>query len=70
MQADELLTTTRAWQLYRNAPGSVFALEKAEPPSPRKEQLGRFCRSADYLAHLHRVPVHVIPRIGGRVDGW
>lgn len=58
-----------AWQLYKKAPGSVFALAQEEPSSPRKKQLQRVAESADYLVdNLHRVPVHVIPCIGGRVD--
>jgi len=58
-----------AWRLYKKAPGSVFELFEKEPPSARKDQLGRVAESADYLAdNLHRAPVHVIPCIGGRVD--
>jgi len=59
----------RAWKIYEESPGSVFDLFKKEPPSPRKDQLGRVCDSADYLVeNLHLVPVHVIPCINGRVE--
>lgn len=58
-----------AWQVYKKAPGSVFELFDKAPESPHKQQLRRVAESADYLAdNLHRVPVHVIPCIGGRVD--
>lgn len=59
----------KAWQIYRKSRGSVFDLFDKEPPGPRKDQLGRVAESADYLVdNLQRVPVHVIPCIGGRVD--
>ncbi|HJP39072.1 MAG: nitroreductase family protein [Gammaproteobacteria bacterium] len=59
----------RAWKIYKQAPGSVYDLFAREPAGARKEQLGRVAESADYLVeHLHRVPVHVVPCIGGRVD--
>jgi nitroreductase len=59
----------RAWQRYRQSPGSVFEMFEKEPAGPRKDQLGRVAESADYLAdNLQRVPVHVIPCISGRVD--
>jgi nitroreductase len=57
------------WKSYRVAPGSVFDLAAKEPGGARKAQLERVCESADYLVeNLHRVPVHVIPCIGGRAD--
>ncbi|MFQ5634437.1 MAG: nitroreductase family protein [Gammaproteobacteria bacterium] len=59
----------KAWQRYKKAPGSVFELYDKEMPSPRKAQLKRVAASADYLAdNMHRVPVHVIPCIGGRFE--
>lgn len=59
----------RAWKIYKKSPGSVFDLFEKEPSSPRKDQLGRVCESADYLVeNLDRVPVHVIPCINGRVE--
>ncbi len=59
----------RAWQIYKKSPGSVYDLFAKESSGARKEQLGRVIESADYLVdHLQRVPVHVVPCIGGRVD--
>jgi nitroreductase len=59
----------QAWKKYRVAPGSVYDLFDKEPASPRKDQLGRVCESADYLVdNLERVPVHVIPCVPGRPD--
>ena len=59
----------RAWQVYKQSPGSVFDLFEKEPAGARKNQLGRVAESADYLVdNLQRVPVHVVPCIGGRVD--
>ncbi len=59
----------QSWKKYKKSPGSVFDLYEQEPAGPRKDQLGRVADSADYLVdHLQRVPVHVIPCIGGRVD--
>jgi len=59
----------KAWKIYKTAPGSVFDLFAREPSGARKRQLGRVAESADYLVeHLHRVPVHIIPCTGGRVD--
>ena len=59
----------RAWKIYQKSPGSVFDLFAREPDGARKRQLGRVAESADYLVeHLHRVPVHVVPCTGGRVD--
>jgi len=59
----------RGWKIYRQSPGSVFDLFAKEPEGARKRQLGRVAESADYLAeNLHRVPVHVVPCTGGRVD--
>ncbi len=59
----------KAWVLYKQAPNSVFDLFAKQEAGARKNQLGRVAESADYLVdNLHRVPVHVIPCIGGRVD--
>jgi len=59
----------KAWQIYKKSPGSVFDLFAREPAGGRKDQLGRVADSADYLVdNLERVPVHVIPCIGGRID--
>jgi nitroreductase len=59
----------RAWKIYRKSPGSVFDLFATAPSGAHKRQLGRVAESADYLAeNLHRVPVHVVPCTGGRVD--
>jgi nitroreductase len=59
----------KAWALYKKAPGSVFDLFAKEASGRRKDQLGRVADSADYLVdNLQRVPVHVIPCIGGRVN--
>lgn len=59
----------QGWARYKQAPGSVFDLRDREAPGPARRQMVRVVRSADYLAeHLERVPVHVIPCIGGRVE--
>jgi len=59
----------RAWKIYKKSPGSVFDLFAKEPSGANKRQLSRVARSADYLVeNLHRVPVHVVPCTGGRVD--
>jgi len=59
----------RAWKIYKKSPGSVFDLFDREPAGARKRQLARVAESADYLVeHLHRVPVHIVPCTGGRVD--
>jgi len=59
----------KAWKIYQKSPGSVFDLFATEVDGARKRQLGRVAESADYLVeHLHRVPVHVVPCTGGRVD--
>jgi len=58
----------RAWAGYRKAPGSVYDRHAKEPPGPRKEQYRRVAESADFLVdNLHRVPLHVIPCIEGRL---
>jgi len=58
----------KSWATYRNAPGSVYDRQRKEAPGPRKEQLARVADSADFLVdNLHRVPVHVIPCIEGRL---
>ena len=59
----------KAWGVYKQAPGSVFDLFAKQESGAHKDQLGRVAESADYLVdNLHRVPVHVIPCIGGRVE--
>ena len=59
----------RAWKVYKKSPGSVFDLFAKEPSGARKDQLSRVADSADYLVeNLHRVPVHVVPCTGGRVE--
>lgn len=59
----------KAWVLYKQAPNSVFDLFAKQEAGARKDQLARVAESADYLVdNLHRVPVHVIPCISGRVD--
>ncbi|TDJ43636.1 MAG: nitroreductase family protein [Gammaproteobacteria bacterium] len=59
----------KAWALYKQAPNSVFDLFAKQKAGLHKDQLGRVAESADYLVdNLHRVPVHVIPCISGRVD--
>jgi nitroreductase len=59
----------KAWKIYKKSPGSVFDLFAKEAAGPRKDQYGRVAGSADYLVdNLDRVPVHVIPCIGGRID--
>ncbi len=59
----------RAWKNYQKSPGSVYDLFAREQPGARKRQLGRVIESAEHLVgHLHRVPVHVVPCTGGRVD--
>jgi len=60
----------QGWAQYKQAQGSVFDLRDRESPGPGREQMVRVARSADHLAeHLERVPVHVIPCIGGRMGG-
>ncbi len=59
----------RAWKVYKKSTGSVFDLFKKESSGARKRQLARVAESADYLVeNLHRVPVHVVPCTGGRVE--
>ena len=58
----------KSWAGYRKAQGSVYDRHQKEAPGPRKAQLGRVAESADFLVdNLHRVPVHVIPCIEGRL---
>jgi len=58
-----------AWSHYRKAPGSIYDLHERAEEGATKDQFGRVIESADYLVeHLERVPAHVIPCIGGRVD--
>lgn len=58
-----------AWQVYKQAPGSVFDLAAREKSPSHRAQLGRVAESADYLAeNLQRVPVHIVPCLGGRFD--
>jgi len=58
----------RAWAGYRRAPSSVYARAAEAPPGARREQLKRVAESADFLVdNLHRVPLHVIPCIEGRL---
>ena len=59
----------RGWAQYKKASGSAFDLLDKAAPGPGREQMRRVVSSADYLAeHLERVPVLVIPCIGGRVE--
>lgn len=58
----------RSWAGYRKAPGSVYDRHAKEPAGLRKEQYRRVAESADFLVdNLHRVPLHVIPCIEGRL---
>jgi nitroreductase len=58
----------RAWAGYRKAPSSVYNRANDEPPGQRREQLRRVAASADFLVeNLHRVPLHVVPCIEGRL---
>lgn len=58
----------RVWVGYRKAENSVYARAVNEPPGPRREQLQRVAESADFLVeNLHRVPLHVVPCIEGRL---
>lgn len=58
----------RSWAGYRKAQGSVYDRHAKEPAGPRKEQYRRVAESADFLVdNLHRVPLHVIPCIEGRL---
>ncbi len=58
----------KSWAGYRKAQGSVYDRHQKEAPGPRKAQLARVADSADFLVdNLHRVPVHVIPCIEGRL---
>ena len=60
---------SKAWSRYKESPGSVFDLASKETEARRKDQLKRVAESADYLVdNLHRVPVHVIPCVTGRVE--
>ena len=57
----------RGFDLYTSGqlPGRV----SPPPDDPRAAQLPRILDSATYLAaHLHEVPVHVVPCIDGRVE--
>lgn len=54
-----------SWYAYSNSGRPAYA-----PGDPRREQLPRVVRSAQYLAdRFAEVPVMVIPCIEGRVDG-
>ncbi len=54
----------KGWDAYRNRDNRGGA------PTARSVELGRIMDSADYLAaHLHEVPVHLIPCIRGRMEG-
>jgi nitroreductase len=58
----------RAWAGYRKAPGSVYDRVGKAPEGPQREQMRRVAESADFLVdNLHRVPVHVVPCIEGRL---
>jgi nitroreductase len=60
----------QAWELYR---GPLYFRGPASAVGAlgRHREQARIVASAEYLAeHLHEVPVHVIPCITGRTDGW
>jgi len=58
----------RAWEGYRRAPGSIYDRVGKLPEGAQREQMRRVADSADFLVeNLHRVPVHVIPCIEGRL---
>lgn len=53
---------------YRSSPTYVSRVEQAD--SAESQIYKRVLSSAEYLtAHLHEVPVHIIPCIEGRTDG-
>lgn len=59
----------KGWATYKEANGSVFDLAKKTAPGSGRDQMVRVARSADYLAdNLEKVPVLMIPCIGGRTD--
>lgn len=58
----------RAFELYRASPVAADGLEQDDPARASVQR--RVMGSAEHLAaHLHRVPVHVIPCFSGRIDG-
>ncbi|MGI9291196.1 MAG: nitroreductase family protein [Gammaproteobacteria bacterium] len=59
----------KGWAIYKEANGSVFDLAKKTGVGKARDQMVRVARSADYLAeNIHKVPVLMIPCIGGRTD--
>jgi nitroreductase len=53
---------------YRGRPGSVFTVEPADPAEAARQ--ARIREAVDHLgAHLHEVPVHVVPCVAARLEG-
>jgi nitroreductase len=58
----------RGFAIYRNLPSAAGKLFADDPHRAPIQQ--RVMDSAEYLAaHMHEVPVHVIPCINGRFEG-
>lgn len=58
----------RGLDVYRTLPGSVYQAQYTDPAQVSRQ--ARICEAVDYLgAHLHEVPVHVIPCVEGTVEG-
>ncbi len=58
----------RAWKRYR-IQAIPRAIGRSVRLGPRRARLRRVASSASYLTeHLHRVPLHIIPCVDGRVE--
>jgi nitroreductase len=58
----------KAFDIYRTIPGNAGSLFQDDPERAPVQQ--RVMSSAEYLAeHIHKAPVHLVPCIGGRMDG-
>jgi nitroreductase len=58
----------QGWEVYKTLP--ISAVNVRFPDPARNAQLARVVASAEYLAaHLHEVPVHVVPCMGFRTEG-
>ncbi len=58
----------QGWEVYKTLP--ISAVNVRFPDSERNARQARVVASTEYLAaHLHEVPVHVVPCMGFRTDG-
>ncbi len=59
----------QGWNAYRSSPGYAGRVRAQDAERSKVQQ--RVVSSSTYLAeHMHEVPVHIIPCISGRTDGW